>query len=77
MRIDKIQVFDLTQLIQVPDGLCISNDIKMNTTNKTNCKEAYGSPAVNVIEVLTEGVLCESNISINDWENDDELLEFD
>ncbi len=49
----------------------------MNTTNKTNCKEAYGSPAVNVIEVLAEGVLCESNISINDWENDDELLEFD
>lgn len=49
----------------------------MNTTNKTNCKEAYGSPAVNVIEALAEGVLCESNISINDWENDDELLEFD
>lgn len=49
----------------------------MIKTNKTNCREAYWSPAVNVIEVLAEGVLCESNISINDWENDDELLEFD
>ncbi len=28
----------------------------MIKTNKTNCKEAYGSPAVNVIEVLAEGV---------------------
>ncbi len=43
----------------------------------TNCKETYVSPAVDVVDVQVEGVLCESGISIEKWENDDELLDFD
>lgn len=37
----------------------------------------YETPAINIVDVQVEGVLCESGISINDWENDDELLDFD
>ena len=44
---------------------------------KTNCQERYVSPVVNVVDVQVEGVLCESGITIEDWENDDELLDFD
>lgn len=39
--------------------------------------QIYISPSVDILEVRVEGVLCESGISINDWENDDELLDFD
>ena len=37
----------------------------------------YESPAVNVLDVMSEGVLCQSgNFGIGDWENDDDPLEF-
>ena len=39
--------------------------------------QSYETPSVNSLDVQVEGVLCESGISINDWENDDELLDFD
>ena len=38
---------------------------------------SYETPSVSILDVQVEGVLCESGISINDWENDDELLDFD
>lgn len=41
------------------------------------CGQIYVSPSVNILDIQAEGVLCESGISINDWENDDELLDFD
>ena len=41
------------------------------------CGQIYVFPSVNILDVQVEGVLCESGISINDWENDDELLDFD
>ena len=35
---------------------------------------SYESPAVTVVEVLSEGVLCASNgLSVNPWENDDDF----
>ncbi len=37
----------------------------------------YETPAINIVDVQVEGVLCESGISIEKWENDDELLDFD
>lgn len=37
----------------------------------------YVSPAVNILDVQVEGVLCESGIGINDWQEGDELLDFD
>ena len=30
-----------------------------------------------ILDVQVEGVLCESGVTIEDWENDDELLDFD
>ena len=37
----------------------------------------YESPAVNVLELMSEGVLCTSgDLTIKDWENDDESLDF-
>ena len=38
---------------------------------------SYKAPAVSILDVQVEGVLCESGITIEDWENDDELLDFD
>lgn len=39
--------------------------------------QSYVTPSMVILDVQVEGVLCESGISINDWENDDELLDFD
>ena len=42
--------------------------------NSTLRVSSYESPAVNVVEVLSEGVLCASNgLSVNPWENDDDF----
>lgn len=38
---------------------------------------SYETPSVSILDVQVEGMLCESGISINDWENDEELLDFD
>lgn len=40
------------------------------------CKETYYAPAVRVIDIQNEGVLCESGVGIEDWEKDDEVLDF-
>lgn len=44
---------------------------------QSNCTEGYVAPAMDILDVQVEGVLCESGITIEDWENDDELLDFD
>ena len=36
----------------------------------------YEDPSVDILDVQSEGVLCESGIDIRDWQEDDELLEF-
>lgn len=42
------------------------------------CRENYISPSVRVLDVQSEGVLCSSGegFEINDWERDDESLDF-
>lgn len=49
----------------------------MKINIKTNCPEGYAAPAVSILDVQVEGVLCESGITIDDWGKDDELLDFD
>lgn len=46
--------------------------------NKTmQAVSTYETPTVTTLEVLSEGVLCASgDFSINDWENDDDSLDF-
>ena len=46
--------------------------------NKTiQAVSSYETPTVTTLEVLSEGVLCGSgNFGINDWENDDDSLDF-
>ena len=37
----------------------------------------YETPTVKTLDILSEGVLCASgNFGINDWENDDDSLDF-
>ncbi len=36
----------------------------------------YEAPMARVIDVVSEGVLCSSGLDINDWEKDDDVLEF-
>lgn len=38
--------------------------------------ETYSSPEVKVVDIVSEGVLCSSGLGINDWERDDEALDF-
>ena len=49
------------------------------TFNKNNTRgvQTYETPSVTTLEVLSEGVLCASgDFRIQDWENDDESLDF-
>lgn len=49
----------------------------MKQTNFNSGSRTYESPAVNVLDVMSEGVLCASNgVDIKDWETDDEILDF-
>ena len=46
-------------------------------TNIYQTAAGYESPAVNVLEVMSEGVLCASgDFGIADWENDNDSLDF-
>ncbi|MBQ3612948.1 MAG: hypothetical protein II989_02535 [Bacteroidales bacterium] len=48
----------------------------MNKKN-FNTVESYEAPAVNVIDIQVEGVLCASgDFDINDWEEDEGGLDF-
>ena len=50
----------------------------MNKNNSMNWEAvSYETPSVNVLNVMSEGVLCASGgFGINDWENDGESLDF-
>jgi hypothetical protein len=49
----------------------------MKQTNIILCGSSYESPAVRLLDIMSEGVLCASGeFSIGDWENDDESLDF-
>ena len=50
----------------------------MNKSNSMNWEAvSYETPSVNVLDVMSEGVLCASGgFGINDWENDGESLDF-
>lgn len=49
----------------------------MKQTNIILSGSSYESPAVRVLDIMSEGVLCASGeFSIGDWENDDESLDF-
>ncbi len=48
--------------------------MKQTNFNISSC--GYESPAVNVLDIMSEGVLCASGVGIQDWETDDEMLEF-
>lgn len=39
-------------------------------------QESYSAPEVKVVDIVSEGVLCASGLGINDWERDDEALDF-
>lgn len=47
------------------------------TKRNFDCLETYEAPAIDVMGVLCEGVLCQSGLNINDWVEDDELLDFE
>ncbi|MBR5563792.1 MAG: hypothetical protein IKW11_06160 [Bacteroidales bacterium] len=50
----------------------------MNKYNSMNWEgKSYETPSANVLNVYTEGVLCtSSNFGINDWEKDEDSLDF-
>ena len=50
----------------------------MTKNNSMNLEGlSYVAPSVNVLNVMSEGVLCASGgFGIKDWENDDESLDF-
>ena len=50
------------------------NKILMTAANSTLGARSYETPAVNVVEVISEGVLCNStlngnDLSVGDWED--------
>lgn len=52
------------------------NNSNMNKTNETNKVRAYAAPALTVLEVNVEGVLCQSgDLTIKDWGTDNDGLE--
>ncbi len=38
--------------------------------------DAYDAPEVRIVDIVSEGVLCASGLDINDWEKDDDVLDF-
>jgi hypothetical protein len=49
----------------------------MKQTNIILCGSSYEAPAVRVLDIMSEGVLCASgDFSIGDWEEDGESLDF-
>lgn len=48
----------------------------MDINSKLLNPEAYSTPEVKVVDIVSEGLLCASGLGINDWERDDEALDF-
>ena len=52
----------------------IMNKILKNAADSTLGARSYETPAVTVMEVMSEGVLCASNgLSVKAWENDEDF----
>ncbi len=39
-------------------------------------KGVYVTPSVKVVDIVSEGVLCASGVDINDWQKDEDILDF-
>ena len=55
-----------------------NNTFNMNT-NKifTKVEPSYEAPSVTSLDILSEGLLCQSGMfTLDEWENDDESLNF-
>lgn len=39
-------------------------------------QETYSAPMIRVVDIQSEGVLCSSGVDINDWERDEDILDF-
>ncbi len=48
----------------------------MELSNRISMREEYVSPSSKVMSIACEGVLCSSGVDINDWEKDDDVLDF-
>lgn len=44
--------------------------------SKISSQEAYMTPMIRVVDIQSEGVLCSSGVDINDWERDEDVLDF-
>ena len=44
--------------------------------SKISRQEAYLTPMIRVVDIEVEGVLCSSGVDINDWERDEDVLDF-
>lgn len=44
--------------------------------SKISSRETYLTPVARVVDIVSEGVLCSSGVDINDWERDDDVLDF-
>ena len=51
----------------------IMNKILMNAADSTLGARSYETPAVTVMEVMSEGVLCMSGKSLETWEKADDF----
>ena len=48
----------------------------MITNSSKSRLEEYSAPAIRVVDIQSEGVLCSSGVDINDWERDEHILDF-
>ena len=49
----------------------------MRTDKNLICGQPYEAPTVTSLDILSEGLLCQSGeFGIRDWENDNESLDF-
>ena len=47
------------------------------TLNKKTAQGCYEAPSVQSLDIMSEGVLCESgDVTIKEWERDEDYLDF-
>lgn len=44
--------------------------------SKISLQQAYAAPMIRVVDIQNEGLLCSSGVDINDWERDEDILDF-
>ena len=44
--------------------------------SKISHQQAYAAPVIRVVAIQNEGLLCSSGVDINDWERDEDILDF-